>query len=292
LVVVAGRCSDSAIYAATALERAVPAGVAWHAGKILECGAASAESRLYPDCLLAELGADGFTVEPPNPLMRCTPSSVAAHSLYENTDPGHILEPGGCIDTTGCSYEPVGERAVRVTGSTFEPSADYTVKLEGSVLAGYRSVVVAGITDPAILGELTEFLDEVETVIAAKVRQSLGYESTDYSISWRTYGAGAVREDHPVRGRSSGVPLTEVGLVMDVIAPTQHAATEIMSICAHTALHHPLRAYVGFTSNLAFPFSPPDLVGGAVYTFTLNHVVHLDEPTELFRTTYTDFGRR
>ena len=64
-----------------------------------------------------------------------------------------------------------------------------------------------------------------------------------------------------------------------------------MSICSHTVLHHPLRAYVGFTSNLAFPFSPPELEGGEVFNFTLNHVAHLDDPTELFRTQMIEFGR-
>jgi hypothetical protein len=291
-VVIAGRSSDSAIYAAVPLGKGIPANVAWHAGKILECGAASAEQRLYPDCLFAELATDGFTVAPPNPALRCTPSSVAAHSLYENVDPGNILEPGGRIDTSACVYEPSGDRAVFVTGSKFEPNSDYTVKLEGSALVGFRSVIVSGITDPAILTDLPAFLREAEDVITAKVRQSLGLDATEYTISWRTYGAGAVREHGAGPGAPASALRGEVGLVVEVVAANQQLASEIMSICWHTVLHHPVRAYSGLTSNLAFPFSPPDMPGGPVYEFTLNHVAHLEDPLELFRTVHCDFGRQ
>src|SRR5437016_2551661 len=98
-LVIAGRCSDVAIYAALPVLRGIPKHVAFHAGKILECGAASVAQRLYPDCLAAELDEHGFTVEPPNPELRCTPQSVAAHTLYENADPYMLTEPGGILDT-------------------------------------------------------------------------------------------------------------------------------------------------------------------------------------------------
>jgi hypothetical protein len=130
-VVIAGRCSDVAIYAALPVLKGIPESVAFHAGKILECGAASAAQRLYPDCMVADMDPDGFTVEPPNPAIRCTPQSVAAHALYENADPYHLVESGGVLDTSGAKYEAVGERAVRVTGSRFTPSKKYTVRIEG-----------------------------------------------------------------------------------------------------------------------------------------------------------------
>src|SRR5882762_973491 len=80
-VVIAGRCSDVAIYAALPVLQGIPKAVAFHAGKILECGAASAAQRLYPDCMSAELDQEGFTVEAANLAISCTPQSVAAHTL-------------------------------------------------------------------------------------------------------------------------------------------------------------------------------------------------------------------
>jgi hypothetical protein len=150
-VVLAGRASDTAIFAALPLLRGLPPGPVWHAAKILECGAAAVEQRLYPDCLMAWVDGEGFVVEPPNPRMRCTPASVAAHTLYENPDPFRLYEPSGMLDTSGARYLAVSDRAVRVTGSRFVPAEVYTVRLEGAEYVGHRYVVVAGIRDPVVL---------------------------------------------------------------------------------------------------------------------------------------------
>jgi hypothetical protein len=44
-VVIAGRASDTAIFAAAPLMHGFPEGIAWHAAKILECGAAAVVNR-------------------------------------------------------------------------------------------------------------------------------------------------------------------------------------------------------------------------------------------------------
>ncbi len=131
-VVIAGRCSDVAIYAALPVIEGIPKHIAFHAGKILECGSAAVAQRFYPDCMAAELDQDGFTIDPPNPAFRCTPQSVAAHNLYENSDPFHLIESGGTVDATAANYEAISDRAVRVTGARFIPAEKYTVKIEGA----------------------------------------------------------------------------------------------------------------------------------------------------------------
>jgi len=59
-VVLCGRASDAAVFAALGLHAGVPADLAWHAGKILEFGAAPAIHRIHPDCIMAtfERGAE------------------------------------------------------------------------------------------------------------------------------------------------------------------------------------------------------------------------------------------
>jgi hypothetical protein len=79
-VVLAGRSIDTEIFAG------IPAGIAWHVAKLLECGAASAEQRTSPDCLMATCRADHVDVEPRDPTLRCTPQSIASHSRHENAD--------------------------------------------------------------------------------------------------------------------------------------------------------------------------------------------------------------
>jgi len=64
-----------------------------HAAKILECGAAAVTNRFTPDGMLCTMRQDEFVIEPANPQMKCTPVSVAAHTLYENADPFLLYEP-------------------------------------------------------------------------------------------------------------------------------------------------------------------------------------------------------
>jgi Acyclic terpene utilisation family protein AtuA len=278
-VVVAGRASDTSIYAAIPVERGIPKWVAWHSGKILECGAASVERRLHPDSMVAELDSDGFTIYPPNPAMRCTPASVVAHSLYETSDPYHLTEPGGMLNTTECSYEPLDERSVRVGGGQFVSSPDYTVRLEGARLRGYRAIALAGIRDPLVVRQLDHFLEEVRAVIMQKVADSLRIDASDFILQWRVYGRngsmGPLEPDPVVQGQ-------EVGLVIDAVAATQHAASSIISLAWHTVLHHPIPEYSGLISNLALPYSPPGIDVGPVYEFCLNHIWRLDDPVSHF----------
>ena len=281
-VIVTGRCSDVAIYAALPVLEGIPKNVAFHAGKILECGSAAVAQRFYPDCMAAELDQDGFTVDPPNPAFRCTPQSVAAHTLYENADPYHLIESGGTVDTTAAQYEPISDRAVRVSGARFIPSEKYTVKIEGAALAGYRSIVVAGIRDPLILRQLDKFLTTLRAVVERKIHDSMKLTSNDYTLQFRVYGSnGSMGQTEPcpqVEGH-------EVGLIIDIVAASQSLAADILPIVWHTGLHHPIQEQEGLISNLAFPFSPPGADIGPVYRFCANHVWHLDDPCKPFRMT-------
>jgi len=279
-VIVAGRCSDVAIYAALPVMEGIPKHVAFHAGKILECGSAAVAQRYYPDCMAAEMDQQGFTIEPPNPAFRCTPQSVASHSLYENADPYRLVESGGTADTTNAKYEAISDRAVRVTGANFIPAEKYTVKLEGAALAGYRSIVVAGIRDPLVIRQLDAFLSGLRTVLEQKIADSLKLTRDAYTLQFRVYGSsGSMGQLEPcpqVEGH-------EVGLIIDVVAPTQALAADILPIVWHTGLHHPIPEYEGLISSFAFPFSPPGADMGPVYRFCANHVWHLNDPCGPFR---------
>ena len=276
-VVIAGRCSDVAIYAALPVLKGIPESVAFHAGKILECGAASAAQRLYPDCLVADRDPDGFTVEPPNPAIRCTPQSVAAHALYENADPYHLVESGGVLDTSGAKYEAVGERAVRVTGSRFTPSRKYTVRIEGAT-GGIPLIVIAGIRDPLVLRQLHTFLSYPSVRNRAQGIDSLKLAPDAYTVNFRVYGRnGTLGDLEPVPYEGH-----EVGLIIDVVAATQSIAADIIPIASHTGLHHPVPEHEGLISNLAYPFSPGGINAGPVYSFCINHVWELSDPCRPF----------
>lgn len=277
-VVLAGRASDAALFAAIPERAGFPSGLCWHAAKIMECGGAAVAQMTRPEGMLCTITQDAFVLEPVSPEQSCTPTSIASHALYETANPFRMTEPGGVIDLSGARYEEAGERAVKVTGSAYEPKP-YTVKLEGSTLTGYQSMVLGGISDPVILDRFDDWLDGVKHHIGEAVERVFDRPMDDeYEVLFHVYGRDAVLGDRQA-DRSIG---HEVGLLIVVVAGTQEAAAAIAAAAGHAALHMAVPEWQGLVSNLAFPFSPHVVDLGPSYGFTLNHAVELDDPLELF----------
>jgi hypothetical protein len=286
-VVLAGRASDSALYAAIPLTLGADPGLSWHAAKTLECGAACA---VVPaaDCMFASIRDDHFDIEPLDLNARCTPQTIAAHTLYENSNPFLLTEPSGVIDTERAAYQALSDRLVRVTGSRFREAAQYTVKLEGSQLVGYQSVVIGGIRDPYIIRALDTLLPKARAFFDTRIADLFPGQLTskDYDISYRIYGRdGVMGRLEPKRNSE---PAYEVGVLITITAPTQELATKIATFVSHVSAHLPVPEYHGIISSIAYPFSPPELPRGAVYRFSVNHVVAPDDPYEMFRTEFVE----
>ena len=93
-VVVLGRACDTGIFASIPAMLDFPPGISMHMAKIIEC----ASLCCVPggrDTILGVLDDDGFELESMAPNRAATPSSVAAHSLYEQADPYEVREPSG-----------------------------------------------------------------------------------------------------------------------------------------------------------------------------------------------------
>ncbi|WP_201761727.1 MULTISPECIES: hypothetical protein [unclassified Nonomuraea] len=54
--------------------------------------------------MLATIDQGGFTLEPLDPSAACTPTSVAAHMLYETVDPFRMREPAGTLVATDATH--------------------------------------------------------------------------------------------------------------------------------------------------------------------------------------------
>ena len=288
-VVIAGRSSDCAIFAGIPIRMGVDAGLAWHAAKILECGAAAALARPSPDCMFATLRRDHFDLEPLDPALRCSPLSVAAHSLYENADPFRLVESSGALDLTAATYEAIDERRVRVRGSRFEPAQRYTVKLEGAELAGYQSVVIGSIRDPYIIRQIDSWVERLTERVQSRVADVLRDDPAGarYVFNVRIYGKngtmGPLEPVTEIRGH-------ELCLVIEATAATQQIATTIASMARHQALHLPIPEWRGFITGMACPYSPAYLERGSVYRFCVNHVVEPDDPYEMFPIEHVQVG--
>jgi hypothetical protein len=177
------------------------------------------------------------------------------------------------------------DRRVRVEGSRFEPAEQYTVKLEGSSLAGYETVILVGIRDPQILGDLDTWVSTLRSMLTSRVQTLLGLQQGEYEIQIRCYGANAVLG--PLEPET--VAPREVGVLFQARAADQATATAIAKITNPFLLHLPLPGSEHLPS-FAFATSPAEMERGAVYEFVLNHAVDVDTPHQLFRTVYSEVG--
>jgi hypothetical protein len=281
-VVLAGRATDTAISAALPLMRGMPPGPTWHAAKIIECGGQCTTDPLSGG-VFARIDHSGFTVEPLDPDAACTPTSVAAHMLYETVNPYTMREPGGTIEVAGARYTAIDERTVRVEGSRFEPADQYTVKLEGAAVTGYETVSFAGIRDPQVLRSIDVWAEFFQKTLTERVESVLKLATGTWEADLRLYGYNAIL------GELEQAPATpqEVGVMLLVSAEDQQTATAISKLANPLLLHLPLPT-MNYLPSFAFATSPAHIDRGAAYEFVLNHVVDVDSPTEMFRLEMTE----
>lgn len=275
-VVVAGRAYDPAVFAALAVKEGFDKGLAIHMGKILECACIAATPGSGSDCMMGYLEEDCFRVEPLNPMRKCTTLSVAAHTLYEKTNPYILPGPGGVLDLSDTRFEQDGDSIVRVTGSRFVPSEKYTVKLEGVKRVGYRTVSIAGVRDPVFIDRIDEIIKGVKD----RVSDNFKGLADEYRLDFIIYGRNGVMGDlEPVKKTVSH----ELGIVIDAVGPDQATANTICSFARSTMLHFGYPGRISTAGNLAFPFSPSDFKAGEVFAFSMYHIIEVDDPNELFR---------
>jgi hypothetical protein len=68
----------------------------------------------------------------------------------------------------------------------------------------------------------------------------------------------------------------EACLVIEAVAPTQELADTVIGLARSSALHQAFPNRKATAGNLAFPFSPSDFQGGAVYQFSLYHLMNTE----------------
>ena len=255
-----------------------------HMGKILECAAIAAVPGSGSDCMFATLDETGFVVETLADERACTVTSVAAHTLYEKSDPYHLPGPGGSLDLSKTEFEQIDPRRVRVTGTVFSPDDTHRIKLEGARLTGFRTVSIAGVRAPDFIAAMDDIIAGVRTVVAAQFPE---IDTDSASLIFRTYGRDGVmggleaNRDHPPH---------EVGLVIEAVAESQENADAICSFARSSLLHYGYEGRKSTAGNLAFPYSPSDFKAGAVYEFSVYHLMRVADPATEFPATLMLLG--
>jgi len=283
-VILAGRTTDTASIAALPLSRGAHPGAAWHGAKIAECGA-FCTTNPASGVIVVDFDETGFTVSPMGEGARCTPQSVAAHMLYENSDPWILYEPGGHLDVTAARYHAVDAASVRVEGGEWVSADSYMVKLEAARLAGYQTMMLAVIREPRYVAAAGQWSEGLLAHCRGIIADALGLAATAYDIELRLIGIdSALGAMETVKGDP-----VEVGVMLLVTADSQDRATEIAAVINPHLLHHPLTADEPLPT-FAFPVSPVHSERGAVYEFAMNHVLRLDDPMSPFTLKVDEVG--
>ena len=274
-IIICGRAYDPSPFAAVGIKAGFSPALSYHLGKILECGALCCEPGTTKDCMIGELFEDYFELYSPNKLRKCTTVSVAAHTFYEKDHPYLLHGPGIIQDLSMCEFKQITDRKVRVSGSKLTQTDPYCIKLEGAKKTAYRTFVLAGVRDPLLIAQI----EEVEELVKESVKtQYQEINSDDYTISFYNYGKnGVMGELEPINK-----PGYELGVMFEVLAKDQETASALCASTRSTFLHYGYEGRKSTAGNLAFPFAPSDVDFGAVYDFSVYHLMEVDDSSEFF----------
>ena len=279
-VIIGGRSSDAALFAAPALHHGFHADQAYYLGKVLECASFCAEPYGGKETVMGEITASDVRVTAMLPAQRCTIASVSGHAMYERSNPFEEFFAGGKLDMTNCHYEQLDERTTRVTGSRFLPDAKVRVKLEGAGKVGERFVGLCGIRDPYTIANVDKVIEWAREQVRAR------FGETGYELHYNVYGRDGVMGDlEPLRDQ----PGHELCVMVQGVAPTREMAEELTMIGLRQMFYARLPDVKGTAGSVSFPLDEV-LPASAAYRWTLNHTLEVDNPMELFQTGLIEVG--
>lgn len=273
-VVIGGRSSDAAIFAAAAIFEGFPENQAYYAGKVLECASFCAEPYMAKETVIGTVTHEDVRVTAMHPEQRCTVASVAGHAMYERSNAFYEYFAGGTLDMTNCRYEQFDERTTRITGQIFLPiQGKIKVKLEGSGKVGERFIGIVGIRDPYTIQNIDKVIGWARSQVEER------FAGKPYQLFHHVYGKNGVMGDlEPIKEIMSH----ELCVVTEGIAPSREMAEEVALIGSRQIFYARLPEVKGTAGTAAF------LVDGVLpappaYLWTMNHLMAVDDPLEFVR---------
>lgn len=282
-VIIGGRSSDCAIFAAPAIKEGFPESLSYYLGKVLECASFCAEPYGAKETVIGTITHEDVKVTAMHPNQRCTIASVAGHAMYERSNPFYEYFAGGMLDMTDCVYEQYDDKTCRITGPKFFPvEGKVKVKLEGSGKVGERYIGIAGIRDPYTIKNI----DKVVEWAKEQVKERFG--ETGYQLHYRIFGKNGVMGDlEPVKEIKSH----ELCIIVEGIAPTKEMAEEVTIIGTRQIFYARLPEVKGTAGTAAFIVDEV-LPATPSYIWTMNHVIPVDDPMELFKVKMIEVGEK
>ncbi|HHW48807.1 MAG TPA: DUF1446 domain-containing protein [Clostridiaceae bacterium] len=280
-IIIGGRSSDCAIFAAPAIWEGFPENLSYYLGKVLECASFCAEPYGAKESVIGTITNEDVKVTAMHPNQRCTVASVAGHAMYERSNPFYEYVAGGMLDMTNCVYEQYDEKTCRITGPKFIPTeGKIKVKLEGSGKVGERYIGIAGIRDPYTIKNIDKVIEWARSQVEER------FAGKKYELYYRIFGKNGVMGDlEPVKEIRSH----ELCVVVEGIAPTKEMAEEVTMIGTRQIFYARLPEVKGTAGTAAFVVDEV-LPASPAYIWTMNHVIPVDDPLELFKVELIEVG--
>ncbi|KAI0894269.1 hypothetical protein F4806DRAFT_118156 [Annulohypoxylon nitens] len=244
-----------------------------HMGKILECGGTCAEPKSH-GAIATVFKDGGFTISPLTPTARCTPVTVAAHTMYEKSRPDILHGPGGYFDLNAATYEQLpDQRSIRVRGSMFhfskESGLPYQIKLEAGSIVGYRSMFMGSFRDPILIKQLDSLLD----IVKGYAVDQHSDVSEKWELDFHIYG----KQDE----NATTTPSQEVFIIGEVLATSQELATSIAATARIAVIHGSYPGQKATSGNFAFGIGgKPVIELGPCSKFSMYHLMDLIDGEE------------
>ena len=276
--IITGRALDIGLYMAPCIFHGFDKGLSAHLGKILECAGLALTPGDPSDPIVGEICNDKLLISSVTENQKATIRSISGHSLYERDNPFMEKNPGGYLDIGNAVYKQISPNVVSIEGSKWidEP---YTLKIEGAKNKGFRSISLFGIREPRFIDVIDEFLNEIiEKVKNATQFNDLKYNE-DYFITFDQYGKNGV---YGKLEPSQNVP-HEIGLLVDVIAPSQSISENLLYYICMELWIKPYKNRLTTAGNCATRFAPPIIKVGSAYNFNIWHLIKLDDPLVMFK---------
>lgn len=271
-VIIGGRSSDCAIFAAPAIREGFPEANAYYLGKVLECASFCAEPYGAKESVIGTITHEDVKVTAMHPEQRCTIASVAGHAMYERANPYYEYFAGGMLDMKDCTYEQYDEKTCRITGAKYYPAEQIKVKLEGSGKVGEKFIGIAGVRDPYTL----QHIDDV--IHFARAQTEKEFQGKEYHLHFHMFGKnGVMREMEPVKN----VTPHELGIVVEGIAKDKTLAEELTLFATRQIFYARLPEVKGTAGTAAYLIDDV-IYAGPSYEWTMNHTVPVKDPLELF----------
>lgn len=273
-VVIGGRCTSVAPFAAAALHAGRPPESAYALGPLLTRPAAAMLPNFQNGPLIAILNDHivniSTTADFPLPVL--PRDSVELSHMF--TDLPEVFFPEGRLDMTQCHYAYYQGQRFSVTGQRFFAAAPpLRFTLEGAGRSGERYIELVSFRTSAPISDLEVILEQTRKIVEERFCES--HAQLAYTLLGKRRAIG-----HP--GQESDVWGEDITILIEGIAETEQLSEELTTLGARRLLPllsqnvKPLRITRTVMSNSAL-LAPP------VYQWTIRHTLPNQDRMELFQ---------